>query len=387
MILTMIILFWVSVGTIIYAYVGFTALVVVVGWLLNRKVKKAPITPSVTLLIAAYNEEKNISEKVKNSLALNYPKDKLEIMVASDGSSDRTHEIVSQYEDQGVKLLRFERRGKIFALNDSIAQATGEIIVFSDANTFYDEDSLLKLVENFADPAVGGVCGNQCHFKNKTRDNAGQGESLYWNYDKALKQFQNQTGSIVSADGAIYAIRKDLYEMPPSTAVTDDFAISTGVIEKGHRLVFENDALAYENTMPGAEEEFRRKVRIMNRGLRGVIMRKKLLNPFRYGFYSVTLFSHKVLRRLVPFFLIFLYIASLFLVNTHIFYTTAAIAQTVFYLWAGISYLMRQSNIGGSKLFYIPFFYCMANLAAFIAVLNIIAGRKIEFWNPQRQKA
>lgn len=385
--MSMVILFWLSVATILYAYIGFTLLLFLVGWLKNRQVNKQAVTPPLTLLIAAYNEEKSIAQKIENALSLDYPREQLEIIVASDGSSDRTDEIVQQYHDRGVILMSFPRRGKIFALNDAIAQARGEIIVFSDANTFYDTRALLELAGNFADPEVGGVCGNQGHFKKKTRDNASKGESLYWNYDKSLKRFETRTGSIVSADGAIYAIRKSLYEMPPSTAVTDDFAISTGVIEKGYRLVFDSEARAFEDAMPGAEEEFRRKVRIMNRGLRGVLMRKKLLNPFRYGFYSLTLFSHKVLRRLVPFFLILLFIASLALSAASPFYLAAAVAQGLFYLWAGISYLMRRRNIGGSKLFYIPFFYCMANLAAMVAVLNLLAGKKIELWNPQRQGA
>lgn len=382
-----ILVFWISVGVIMYSYVGFSLLLMVVGKLFARKVAKKDITPSVSLVIAAYNEANGIADKIENSLALDYPKDKLQIIVASDGSDDGTDAIVERYADKGIQLFSFPRRGKIFALRDSVEKATGEILVFSDANTMYDQQAIRKLAANFADPEVGGVNGNQKHIKEKTKDNAGEGESLYWNYDKWLKESETLTGSIVSADGAIYAIRKSLFQMPSSTAVTDDFAISTAVVEQGYRLVYENQALAYEPPMPNAEKEFSRKVRIMNRGLRGVIMRKKLLNPFQYGFYSLTLFSHKVLRRLVPFFLIFLFIASLMLSGVSAFYMLAAAAQIAFYGWAIISYFLRSTAIGRRKVFYIPFFYCLANAAAFVAIVNLLSGKRIEFWNPQRQVA
>ncbi len=379
--------FWGSIGTIIYSYIGFSLLLLIVGKLFNRKVQKKNITPSISLVIAAYNEEKGIADKIENSLALDYPKSKLEILIASDGSDDGTDAIVEKYADRGVKLMQFPRRGKIFALRDTVAKAKGDILVFSDANTMYDKFSLRKLAANFADPQVGGVCGNQKHIKAKTKDNAGEGESLYWSYDKWLKESETLTGSIVSADGAIYAIRRNLFQMPASTAVTDDFAISTAVIEQGYRLVYENEALAYEPPMPNAEKEFSRKVRIMNRGLRGVILRKKLLNPFRYGFYSLTLFSHKVMRRLVPFFLVFLLIASISLSGGSVFYMLVLLAQIAFYGWAGISYFLRSTAIGRRKVFYIPFFYCLANAAAFVAIINLLSGKRIEFWNPQRQVA
>jgi cellulose synthase/poly-beta-1,6-N-acetylglucosamine synthase-like glycosyltransferase len=195
------------------------------------------------------------------------------------------------------------------------------------------------------------------------------------------------TGSIVSADGAIYAIRRQLFQMPAFTAVTDDFAISTAVVEQGYRLVYENEALAFEKPMAVAEQEFKRKVRIMNRGLRGILLRKKLLNPFKYGFYSVTLFSHKVLRRLVPFFLIMLFLSGLLLSGQNMFYLGAFLMQVAFYGWVGISYLLRKTSLGRWKIFYIPFFYCLANAAAFVAIINLLSGKQVVLWNPERQGA
>jgi len=195
---------------------------------------------------------------------------------------------------------------------------------------------------------------------------------------------ESRTGSIVSAHGAIYAIRRELYQQLAETAVTDDFAISTMVIEQGYRLVFEKDARAYEVAIPATEREFGRKVRMMTRGLRGVMLRKKLLNPFRHGFYSLVLFTHKFLRRLVSVMLISLLVCSLMLISRGHFYLTFAVGQIVFYLLAGLGYLFRQKRVGRLRLFYIPFFYCLANIAAMIALVNMIRGHQIERWQPHR---
>jgi cellulose synthase/poly-beta-1,6-N-acetylglucosamine synthase-like glycosyltransferase len=376
--------FWSSIIIIFYAYAGFPIVLAIVGMIRNRRVRKAPIMPSVSLIIAAYNEEAGITKKLENSLELDYPSDQLEIIVASDGSDDSTESIVRGYADKGIKLMSFPRRGKIFALKDAISKSTGEILVFSDANTHFHRESIKKLVSNYADIQVGGVCGNQVHTDKLSNDNTTKGEKLYWVYDKWLKKMETLTGSIVSADGAIYSIRRELFQFPKSTAVTDDFAISTAVIEQGYRLVFESEALAAEDTMSGAKEEFGRKVRIINRGLRGVFLRKNLLNPLNYGFYSLVLFSHKLLRRLVPIFLLSLFATSIFLSGEGKFFSWVMVAQSLFYTLAGISYLLKDTQIGRSKVFYIPFFYCLANAASLIAFFKLLRGTKIELWQPQR---
>jgi len=379
------IIFWLMLALLVYVYGGFSVLVVLVAHARKRSVKQEDITPSLSLIIPVWNEEKAIAARLDNALALDYPADRLEIIVPSDGSTDRTEEMVRSYADRGVHLLALPRRGKIYGLKDAVNVATGELLVFSDANSMYERDALRKLARNFADPQVGGVCGNQVYLKNKKADTASQGENLYWSFDKWLKQKESLTGSIVSAHGAIYAIRRSLYQPPASAAVTDDFAISTAVIEQGYRLVFESEAIAYEEPMPAAAREFSRKVRIMNRGLCGVLLRRRLLNPLRYGFYAVILFSHKVLRRLVPIFLLMLLAASWLLQSRHDFFLFAAVAQTLFYAMAGCGYLLRRRRLGRLKFFYIPFFYCLANAAALLAIIKLLRGNRIEFWQPQRQ--
>ncbi len=378
-------LFWFMLALLVYVYVGFTALVVLVAQIRRRQVRKQDLTPRLSLIIPVWNEERTIAERLDNALALDYPKDALEIIVPSDGSSDCTEEIVRRYASHGVRLLALPRRGKIHAIKDAVAAATGELLVFSDANSMYERNALRMLARNFADAEVGGVCGNQIYVKAKKADTTSQGETLYWSFDKWLKQSESLTGNIVSAHGAIYAIRRALYQHPASAAVTDDFAISTAVIEQGYRLVFESEAIAYEEPVAAANREFGRKVRIMNRGLRGVLLRKRLLNPFRYGFYSVVLFSHKVLRRMVPFFLLMLLAASWVLHTSHAFYLYAAAAQSAFYVMASLGYLLRRHRLGRLKFFYIPFFYCLANAAAMVAFCKLFAGTRIEFWQPQRQ--
>ena len=380
-------LFWTALASLIYVYAAFPALVVLLGILRPRRVRQQPITPRVSLIIAAYNEERNIATRLENALALDYPANRLEILVASDGSEDRTAEIVMRYERSGVHLLQLPRRGKIHALNAAAAAARGEILVLSDANSLFDRDALSHLVRNFADPEVGGVAGNTSYVLRPDCESSGQGESLYLRYDTWLKQMESLTGSVVSAQGGMYAIRREFYPSLCEAGVTDDFAISTAVVEQGRRLVFEREARSSEMALPRASSEFRRRVRIVTRGLRGLLLRRQLLNPVRYGFYSVVLISHKVMRRLLPLSLLLLLPLALYLIPQGQIYEVAACSQLLFYLLAGIGYVLRRSAAGHHKLFYVPFFYCMSNAAALVALWNLITGQTIELWRPQRHEA
>jgi cellulose synthase/poly-beta-1,6-N-acetylglucosamine synthase-like glycosyltransferase len=379
--------FWLSLVALLYAYAGFPLLVAAVGALRGREVRKGAATPRMTMIIAAYNEEDAIAERLDNALASDYPSHALEIIVASDGSSDATNEIVARYEARGVRLLRLPRLGKIAALEQAVGQATGEILIFSDANTVMDRAAVRALASNFADPEVGGVAGHTTYRLEDGSESSSRGESLYWRYDTWLKSMESRTGSVVSAHGGLYAIRRKLYHVPPDRAVTDDFIISTAVIEQGLRLVFEPDALAYEIAVPTARPEFRRRVRLMTRGWRAVAIRRRLLNPFRYGFYGIVLFSHKVLRRLVPVCLIVLFVASLYLAPTSTFFMVAAVGQALFYALAVAGAFARRHEVGQLKFLYVPFFYCMANAAALLALVRFVRGDRIELWQPQRHAA
>lgn len=376
--------FWACLALLVYAYAGFPLLVALVGAIRNQSVRKEPVTPTITLIIAAYNEEDCIGQRIENALATDYPPQALEIIVASDGSSDRTDEIVSGYASRSVRLLRLPRHGKIHALASAVRAATGDVLVFSDANIDVEPQALRKIAGNFADPAVGGVVGHTSYRIERGSDSSSHGEDSYWRYDTWIKGLESRTGSVVSAHGGLYAIRRELFQVPADPAVTDDFFISTGVVEQGFRLVFEPEARAYENAIPAAAREFSRRVRLMTRGLRGVSLRRSLLNPFRYGFYSVVLFSHKILRRLLPLALLLLLASSVYLQGHHPFFRLALAGQLMFYLLALAGYGLRSTKLGRSKPLFIPFFYCMANLAALFALFRFARGERITLWQPQR---
>jgi cellulose synthase/poly-beta-1,6-N-acetylglucosamine synthase-like glycosyltransferase len=376
--------FWLSLLAFAWVYAGFPLLLAAVGTLRSRPVRKAPETPRLSLVIAAYNEEEVIAARLENDLLSDYPPDALEIIVASDGSADETNAIVAGFADRGIRLLALPRMGKNRAVEAAVRQATGDIVVFSDANIFLEPHALRALAANFADPEVGGVAGNAGYRVKPGSESSSYGETLYWRYDTWLKELESRTGSIVSAHGALYALRRELYQPPADQAVTDDFAISTAVIEQGYRLVFERDARAFEFAVQQAMPEFHRRVRLMTRGLRGVALRRRLLNPRRFGFYSFTLFTHKVMRRLLPVALVTLFLSSVHLGTTDRLYLIAAVAQLAFYTLAGTGFLLRRTPLGRRRWLYVPFYFCMANTAALSALHRFMRGETINRWEPQR---
>ncbi|UCC53548.1 MAG: glycosyltransferase family 2 protein, partial [Anaerolineaceae bacterium] len=380
--MTRLFLFWGSVGLILYTYFLFPLLTFLRGKLRPQPYRCADITPAVSMIIAAYNEAESIGPKLDNILSLDYPRHRLEVIIASDGSADGTDDIVRGYGDQGVKLLSLPRQGKAPALNTAVAASTGEILVFSDANSMYAPDAIRALVRPFADPEVGGVAGNQSYLKGE-QDGAAAGEKSYWNFDRKLKESQSQAGNAISATGAIYAIRRSLFQSVPD-GVTDDFVTSTRVILQGYRLVFAPDAIAYEPVAKSSGREFGRKERVITRGLGSVWVNRNLLNPFQYGFYAVQIFSHKVLRRLVVFPLILLLLVSPLLWWRGLIYKTATIVQFLFYSCALVGALFMQTQVGRSKVFSIPFFFSLVNLASLKAALNIMRGHRIDRWETKR---
>lgn len=375
---------WLAIALVIYAYAGFPFLLTIRGaW--ARPIKKSPATPSVTLVIIAHNEEDVIADKLQNTLAQDYPAEKLEILVGSDGSDDGTNERVQGFAPQGVRLLACERQGKIGTLNETVAQATGEILVFSDANSMYDTGSLKAIASCFSDPSVGGVAGDQVYTTDK--GNAGSlGERLFWNFDRFLKRMQSRSGSVTSSTGAIHAVRRELFEPVPS-GVCDDFLISTRVVAKGYRLVFEPDAIAYEEVAASDKAEFRRKSRIIARGIRGLWVMKTLLNPFVYGFYSFQLASHKLLRWSVIFLLPVIFLLSVVCASQGFVYQLLLGLQIVFYALAVVGILLRNTPIFRNKLakiMAVPYFFCMANFSALSGWYQFIAGRRVDIWNSNR---
>ena len=227
------VLFWGAMATIVYTYLIYPIIILLRGIFWVRPYKTAGITPHVSLIIAAYNESQSIAAKIENILALDYPPEQLEVVIASDGSNDGTDAIVRSYARANLRLLSLPRQGKAPALNSAVAASTGEILVFSDANSMYAPDAIRALVRPFAAPEVGGVAGNQVYLKKKGDTGlTGAGEQSYWDFDRQLKQLQSKSGNVISATGAIYALRRTLFH-PVMGGVTDDFTISTDVIVQG----------------------------------------------------------------------------------------------------------------------------------------------------------
>lgn len=379
------IIFWAAVVLIVYTYIGFPLGVILRGLFWGRPYKHDELTtaPSVSIVISAYNEARSIGAKLDNILSLEYPRDCLEVIIASDGSTDGTDAIVKQYKEYGVKLLSLSRVGKAAALNTAVNAASGEILVFSDANSMYKTDAIEQLVRPFGDPTVGGVAGNQVYRTEGSGGSSTDGERAYWNFDRMLKQYQGKSGNTLAATGAIYAIRRSLFEPIPD-GVSDDLFTSTGIIVRKYRLIFALEAIAYEPVAATSQVEFGRKVRVIMRSWKAFSFRRELLNPFRYKYYAIQLFSHKILRYLMVFPLLTLFFVSPFLWNAGFLYQMATIAQAVFYTFAVLGLLLNGTRFGRKKIFTIPFYFCMVNAASLVAMISVLRGHQIKHWEPQR---
>jgi cellulose synthase/poly-beta-1,6-N-acetylglucosamine synthase-like glycosyltransferase len=375
-------IFWLTLGTIFFTYFGYPLLILFFSLFIDNKIEKGDIEPNVTFLITAYNEEKNITEKLENTLSLDYPKEKLEIIVASDASEDRTDEIVKEFADQGVILHRVEGRvGKTETQNQAVKIAKGNIIIFSDATTKYRKDAIRKLVRNYNDSSIGAVSGRY-EYVNPTGAPVGIGTILFWKYENGIKAKQVKIKTVTGCCGCIYSVRRFLYEPLPRDIISD-LVEPLKILEKGYRIAFEPEAVAYEETTETSKEEFGMRVRVISRGMYGLLSMRQLFNPFKYGFVSFQLFSHKVLRWMIPFMLPLLLISNLFLVG-QTFYKLSLIIQILFYIGALGGYLLDRMG-KKAKLLAIPLYYCVVNAASIAAFFRTIFGKKAIVWTTVRK--
>lgn len=375
-------LFWALAALILYVYAGYPLLLALIRACGGRRpVQAADHTPPVTLIVSAYNEASVIGEKIANSLALDYPADRLEVLVVSDASSDGTDAIVQGVGDPRVQLLRMtERGGKTLGLNAAVRAARGEVLVFSDANAMYRQGAVAALTRNLADPRVGAVVGESTY--SELEGAADEKESLYWRYEVVIKRLESDIGSAVGGDGAIYAIRKSLYR-PMRADALSDFVNPLQIVQGGHRCVYEPQAVCVEKAAGDFEREFRRKVRIVNRAWRAMLSMKSLLNPLRYGFFSIELLSHKVLRWLVPLFLVALLLVNATLLDSGWIYRLAMAAQAAFYLLALAGYAARRST-HMPALLSIPYYFCLVNVASARGILDAFRGKTYTTWTTVR---
>jgi cellulose synthase/poly-beta-1,6-N-acetylglucosamine synthase-like glycosyltransferase len=379
MILAATIVFWTCFAVCLYIYFGYPAMLWVISRFRNRPVREADVTPRATFVIAAYNEEGVIGGKIENVLSLDYPAEQLEVLVVSNGCTDRTNDIVRGYlTDPRVRLIALEQPGKMQAVNEGVRQATGEIIVFSDADFFLDHHTLRLMARKFADPEVGGVSGARKPGITRKGDATGEGEGMYVRWDKLQKILESRIGSVFAADGLLYAIRKDLYVPLTDPTRGDDMTISTQIPLQGYRLIFEPQATAWENATIHAKQEFRRKVRIANRCTRALLGNGRKL--FTSGFYAVEVLSHKVVRHMIPFFLIPMLAASIVLAPRSLFYAVMLGGQVLVYALALAGALLRDTKAGYWKPFSVPYYFCFVNAAAFVGLLKLMRGQGTHAW-------
>jgi len=374
--------FWSSLAVCVYIYFGYPALLWVLSRVRRRPVAEGDVTPYATFVVPAYNEERNISAKIENALSLDYPGDRIEVLVVSNGSTDRTNEIVRGFDDPRVRLIALEQPGKMEALNEGARSARGEILVFTDADFFLDRHSLRTIARKFADAEVGGVCGTRGSGMQRDGDATGEGEGMYGRWDRWQKIRESEIGSVFAADGLLYAIRKELYVPISDPAQADDIAVSARIVLQGRRLLFEPEATAWERSTVRAKEEFGRKVRVTNHSVRALLNLRSAL--FTRGFYSVELLSHKLVRHFIPFFLIALFLTSIALVRRGPLYLLALGGQLIVYGLAAAGALLRDRAIGRAKLLTVPYYFCFVNAAALFGVLAILRGQKTGAWSHNR---
>jgi cellulose synthase/poly-beta-1,6-N-acetylglucosamine synthase-like glycosyltransferase len=376
-------IFWLSVAAVGYAYVGYPLLLSLISRIRPKPVHSADWTPSVSVIIAAYNEERDLAAKLENTLALDYPRSQLEIIVTSDCSSDRTDEIAKRFASRGVRLHRQpERHGKTAAQNAAVTIARGEIIIFSDATTHYRPDIVRLLTPAFADQSVGCATGRVIYQDGKS-SSVGAGTQSYWNYEFFLKRHESNVCSLIGVCGCMYAVRKSAY-VPLYNDACSDFIIATTMVEQGLRAVYIPEAVCMEEPNRQAKRELAARVRIISQTFADLWRNRSVLNPFRSGFYAVQLWSHKIMRYLVPVFLIAIFITSAFLTPRNAFYAALFVAQVAFYFAALVSALLEK--LGWSiRLLALPQYFVITNLASLIAFVKFVSGESYTRWEPHRE--
>lgn len=372
--------FWLSIFLIIYPSIIYPSLVFLLGLIRPRPVKRCSWLPFVTVLIPAYNEAQNIAATIQNKLNQDYPRDRLAIIVISDGSTDDTDDIAREYSCQNVRLLRREhRQGKAAALNEAVRYARGEVLVFSDANSFFSPDAIRRLMENFADPEVGYVTGNLAYTV-QSPGIAGKGCSAYIKYENALRILETRVSSIIGVNGGVDAIRRELYSDVPRQLITD-FVLPLHVISTNHRVVYDERVHSFEAANSELGSEFRMRVRVALRALQGIHYMRRLCNPFNYPRPAFSLISHKVIRYFCFVFLLIALITNLMVVSTPV-YAAFFIVQIIAYLLALLGLRKSLSRLF-PKLTLVPAYFFMTNLAFAVAAFKFLQGETMATWEPR----
>lgn len=370
----------------LYVYLGYPVLLVILDKILKGKpLNISPITPKVSMIISCYNEVDVIEKKINDCLAIDYPEDLIEFIFVSDGSSDGTDEIIKKYVGERVRLVRQEGRlGKTMGLNLAMKQAEGEIIVFSDANAMYKSDAIRMLTRNFYDENVGYVVGAAI-YRDEKESVAGSSENAYWKYEIFIKKIESKLHSVVGGDGAIYAIRKKLYKEMKQEDI-NDFVNPLQIIGQGYRGIFDEEAICFEHTAGDFDKEGSRKKRIVNRSFTGLMNNSSVLNPFKSGFFALEIWSHKLLRWLVPFFLIVASVGTVVLSQYEVLLFQVFLLLGIIFTWfVLLGYWLKSSNFLPS-LFLFPYYFYLVNYNSLLGVLQSLQGHVQVTWSTPRDK-
>jgi cellulose synthase/poly-beta-1,6-N-acetylglucosamine synthase-like glycosyltransferase len=379
------IIFWVAAFALAYTYFGYPLLLAIISGVRPRPVRRVETEqlPNVSIIITAYNEERDIASKLENTCALDYPPAQLEIIVASDCSNDGTDEIVRSFAARGVRLHRQpERLGKTTAQNAAVELARGDIVLFSDATTLYQPDVLRVIVPDFGDLTIGCVAGRLIYI-DPAQSNVGRGARSYWDYETFLKRNESCIGSLIGVSGCLYAVRRTAY-VPLYPEACSDFIIATKMVEQGLRAIYQPAAVCTEETNRQTNKELRMRVRVITQTYTDLWRHRHMLNPLRSGFYAVQLLSHKVMRYLVPVFLILIFCSTAALARHSLFFAALFGAQLCGFAAALFAWLLERAG-ARSGLLSIPQYFVLANLASLIACYKFVRGERFARWEPIRE--
>jgi glycosyltransferase involved in cell wall biosynthesis len=372
--------FWLSIGFVAYAYVGYPLLLLLIGLVRSRSVRKAPIQPSVSFIITVYNEERRIREKLQNTLRFEYPRERLEIVVASDCSSDATDDIVRSFERSGVRLVRSDTKGgKEAAQKLAVESTSGDILVFSDAATVLEPTAVSTIVSNFADDSVGCVSSVDRFLD---VDGTVSGEGAYVHYEMFLRQLESRVNTLVGLSGSFFAARRTVCQnWAPD--LQSDFNTLLNSVRIGLRGVADPDSVGYYKNLADQRKEYERKVRTIVRGISVFMRSVSLLNPLRYHLFAWQLLSHKLCRWLVPFAMIVALVSNGLLAPSSLFYRLLFAGQVAFYALA-LAYLV-SGRLPGIGMLRIPSFFVMVNVSILDAWYRYFRGDRIVSWTPSKR--
>jgi len=374
-------IYWLTFLLCLSSYLFYPLSIALLGRFFSFVPKKDDWEPEVSILIAAYNEEKDIVRKIKNCLELDYPADKLEILIGSDGSNDETLPLAKQHASQRVKVFDYsENRGKTSVQNDLAAASQGEILIFTDAASFLNPNAIHSLVRNFSDDRIGCVAGRM-RFVN-TDDNINtHSQGLYWRYEVKIRELESALGRVIGVDGPLYAVRRDCYVTLEPQSISD-LLTPLLVQEKGQRVVLESEAVVDEDPTRQSGHEFRTRRRITLRGLIGLAIYGQLLNPFKNPVLAAQLFFHKVLRWFIgP--LVLLHICACVVLSGRTFFSIALLLYTLFFLAAFAGWKL-ESRGGKNRFLTVPYYFSLVNLAATLGIVDFIRKKQATSWKPVR---